>query len=100
MGDCLTTCSLSVPCSPGQNCGQSLCRSLGGAAAEAPWGTGAWRSWAGPLCGNAAADCYSSHCGSRCPGRPRRCPGHLELPWVTQDDMRNLSLPGTSFSMI
>ena len=35
MGDCvytLSTCFLSGPGNQGQNCGQSLCRSLGGAA--------------------------------------------------------------------
>lgn len=82
MGDhvyILSTCFLSGLCSPGQNCGLSLCRSLGGAVAEAPWGTGAWKSWAEPLCGNVEADYYSFHCGSHCPGHLQHCPGHLEL---------------------
>ncbi len=77
--DTLPTCFLSGPCSLGQNCGQSLCRSLGGAAAEAPWDTGAWKSWAELLCGNAEADCYSSRCGSHYPGHLQRCPGRPEL---------------------
>lgn len=79
MGD--RTWFLSGPGSPGQNCGWSPCRSPGAAAAaaEAPLGTGARRSWAEPWCGSEEAGCYSSHCGSHCPGRPRRCPGHPEL---------------------
>jgi len=67
-------------CSPGRSCGPSLCRSPGAAAAaEAPWDTGGRTSWAEPWCGTAEADCYSSRCGSRYPGRPRHCPGHPEL---------------------
>lgn len=77
--DTLSTWFLSDPCSPGQNCGQSLCKSLGGAAAEAPQDTGAWRSWAELLCGNAEAGCYLSHSDSHYPGHLQHCPGHPEL---------------------
>lgn len=86
MGDSvyvLSTSFLSGPCSRGQNCGQSLCRSLGGAAAGVPWDTGAWTSWAEPSCGNAEAGCYSSHCDSHYPGHLQRCPGHPELKQAT-----------------
>lgn len=53
--------------------------SPGGVVAEAQWGTGARRSLAELLCGNAEADCYLSHCGSHYPGHPQHCPGHPEL---------------------
>lgn len=80
----MSTCFLSDPCSLGQNCGQSLCRSLGGAAAEAPWDTGALKSWAGLLYGNVEVDCYLSHCGSHCPGHLQHYPGHPELKQATK----------------
>lgn len=92
----VSTCFLSGLCSPGQNYEQSLCRSLGGAVAEAPSGTGAWRSWAELLYGTVEADCYSSHCGSHCPGRLQRCLGHLGLQ---QNKMCELSLPATAISV-
>lgn len=95
MGDSVNTLStwfLSGPCSPGQNCGWSPRRSLGVAAAEAPWDTGARRSWAEPSCGIVEAGCCSSRCGSRYPGHLRHCPGHPELQQETgRDELINLS---------
>lgn len=84
--DTLSTCFLSGPCSPGQNCEQSPCRSLDGAAAWAQWDTGALMSWAGLLCGNGEAGYYLSRCGSHYPGHLQHCPGHPELQHALEQD--------------
>lgn len=53
--------------------------SRGGVVAEARWDTGAWKSWAEPLCDNVEGDCYLSHCGSRYPCLLLHCPDHPAL---------------------
>lgn len=54
------------------------CRSV--CIAVASWDIGALKHWAGRWCRREAGYCYWSRCGSRCPCRPRRCPGPRLFP--------------------
>lgn len=58
----------------GHSPGRGFHRCTSACSAGASWGTDAWKRWAGTWYRRGVGCCYWSHCGSRCPCRPQRCP--------------------------